>query len=77
MTSDLKIDVLAYVRTDHGFVTTMHDAAPSLIHSHRAPMFNPGSNAEQVSSLRLANPGEEDAEVKIAGAGRRRGFSGE
>ena len=67
MTSDLDIDVLAYVRTDDGFVTTMHDAAPSLIHTHRAPTFNPGSNAEQVSSLRLVNPGEEDAEVTIAG----------
>ena len=67
LTSDLKIDVLAYVRTDDGFVTTMHDAAPSLIHRHRAPTFNPGSNADQVSSLRLVNPGEDDAEVTIAG----------
>ena len=67
VTSDLKIDVLAYVRTDDGFVTTMHDAAPSLIHTHRAPTFNPGSNADQVSSLRLVNRGEEDAEVTIAG----------
>ena len=67
VTSDLKIDVLAYVRTDDGFVTTMHDAAPSLIHAHRAPTFNPGSNADQASSLRLVNPGEEDAEVTIVG----------
>ena len=67
VTSDLKIDVLAYVRTDDGFVTTMHDAAPSLIHTHRAPTFNPGSNADQVSSLRLVNPGEDDAEVTIIG----------
>ena len=67
VTSDLKIDVLAYVRTDDGFVTTMHDAAPSLIHTHRAPTFNPGSNAEQVSSLRLVNPGQDDAEVMIVG----------
>ena len=67
VTSDLKIDVLAYVRTDDGFVTTMHDAAPSLIHTHRAPTFNPGSNADQASSLRLVNPGEDDAEVTIAG----------
>ena len=67
VTSDLKIDVLAYVRTDDGFVTTMHDAAPSMIHTHRAPTFNPGSNAEQVSSLRLVNPGEDDADVTIVG----------
>ena len=44
----------------------MHDAAPSLIHRHRARAFNPGSNAEQVSSLRLVNPGEEDAAAVLA-----------
>lgn len=59
--------MLAYVRTDDGFLTTMHDAVPSLIHTHRAPTFNPGSNADQMSSLRLVNPGEEDAEVMIVG----------
>ena len=56
-----------YVRTDDGFVTTMHEAAPSRIHSHRAAVFNPASNVNQVSSLRLANPGDEDAEVTIVG----------
>ena len=67
LTSESDIEVLAYVRTDDGFVTTMHDAAPSLIHTHRVAVFNPGSNANQVSSLRLANPGDTDAEVTITG----------
>ena len=65
--SESKLEVLAYVRTDDGFVTTMHEAVPSRIHSHRAAVFNPASNANQVSSLRLVNPGDEDAEVSITG----------
>ena len=67
LTSESKLEVLAYVRTDDGFVTTMHEAVPSRIHSHRAAVFNPASNADQVSSLRLVNPGDEDAEVTITG----------
>ena len=67
LTSESKLEVLAYVRTDDGFVTTMHEAVPSRIHSHRAAVFNPASNANQVSSLRLVNPGDEDAEVTIIG----------
>ena len=67
LTSNRKIDVLGYVRTEDGFVTTMHDVAPSLIHTHRAAVFNPGRNTGQVSSLRLVNPGEDDAEVTIKG----------
>ena len=67
LTSESKLEVLAYVRTDDGFVTTMHEAVPSRIHSHRAAVFNPASNADQVSSLRLVNPGDVDAEVSITG----------
>ena len=67
LTSESKLEVLAYVRTDDGFLTTMHEAVPSRIHAHRAAVLNPGSNVDQVSSLRLVNPGEEDAEVTITG----------
>ena len=67
LSSESKLEVLAYVRTDDGFVTTMHEAVPSRIHSHRAAVFNPASNANQVSSLRLVNPGDEDAVVSIIG----------
>ena len=67
LTSESKIEVLAYVRTDDGFVTTMHEAVPSRIHTHRAAVFNPGSNIDQVSSLRLVNPGEQEVEVEITG----------
>ena len=67
LSSESKIDVFAYVRTDDGFVTTMHDAVPSRIHSHRIATFNPASNVNQVSSLRLVNPGDRAVNMEITG----------
>ena len=66
-TSELDIDVLAYIRTPDGFVTAMHDVAPLVDGEHWVAIFNPGSNADQVSHLRLVNPGADDAAVTIAG----------
>ena len=67
LTSDLDIEALAYIRTDSGFVTTVHDVAQvelvegdiggvgdSLL--YRVQFFNPGKNSSQVSRLRLINP---------------------
>ena len=65
LTSDLDIEVLAYVRTDNGFVTAMQDVAPHQGNHHRIALFNPGSNLNQVSLLRLVNPTEEPAPVSI------------
>ena len=45
----------------------MHDVAPSGETHHRVAVFNPGSNRNQESLLRLINPGEETAEVTITG----------
>ena len=67
LTSELDIDVLAYVRTGDGFLTAMHDVAPSAGNVHRVAMFNPGSNRNQASLLRLVNAGDEAAAVTIAG----------
>ena len=67
LSSELDIEVLSYVRTGDGFLTAMHDTAPSEGGRHRIAFFNPGSNASQVSRLRLVNPGEEAAEVSIVG----------
>ncbi len=76
------LEVLSYMRTDDGFVTSLHDVAPLLgpvavidnddgttvlEHRYDVPIFNPGRNTNQVSSLRLVNPGEHPAEVTIAG----------
>ena len=65
--SDLDIEVLAYVRTADGFLTSMHDLVPEADGRHRVAIFNPGSNRSQESRLRLINSGAEDAEVAIRG----------
>ena len=67
LTSDLEIEVLSYIRTTDGFLTAMHDVAPSALTRHRVAVFNPGSNRNQESLLRLINPGDQSAEVKITG----------
>ena len=67
LTSDLDIEVLAYIRTEDGFLTAMHDLAPSLDKRHRLAIFNPGKNTNQVSRLRLVNPGDGAATVTITG----------
>lgn len=67
LTSALDLDVLAYMRTDDGFLTSMHDTVPGIGGVHRVPIFNPGSNRNQVSQLRLINTGDEVAEVTISG----------
>ena len=67
LTSALDIEVLAYVRTEDGFLTSMHDATPAAGNTRRVAVFNPGSNARQVSLLRLANAGSEAAAVTVTG----------
>ncbi|MCZ0942148.1 MAG: hypothetical protein OXJ53_03725 [Gammaproteobacteria bacterium] len=68
LSSDLDIEALSYVRTADGFVTTMHDTAPTMDDgSHRVAFLNPGSNHRQESHLRLVNPGADAARVRITG----------
>ena len=71
LTSDLDVEVLSYIRTTDGFLTAMHDLAPVAEGEHRIAIFNPGSNAAQVSRLRLINPGEAAAQVTIEGVDDR------
>ena len=63
----LDIEPLAYVRTGLGFLTSMHGTVPGALRRHRVPIFNPGSNSNQASSLRLVNPGDVEANVTITG----------
>ncbi|MXY06945.1 MAG: hypothetical protein F4Y55_14065 [Gammaproteobacteria bacterium] len=67
LTSDLDIEVLSYVRHWDGFLTSMHDQAPKSGHRAQVAFFNPASNFNQLSQLRLVNPGAEAAEVTISG----------
>ena len=61
--SPLDIEVLSYVRTDDGFVTAMHDVAAQGM----LPFFNPGSNENQRSILRVANTEAERAKWMTGG----------
>ena len=65
--SGLDVEVLAYLRTDDGFVTSMHDVVPRTGAGRHVAIFNPGGNTSQVSRLRLINRGAETAEVSIVG----------
>ena len=75
--TDLPIEVASYIRTDDGFLTPMHDAAHfyKVTGRHFVPVFNPGSNTDRLSKLRLVNP-DMSREVRVAifgqdDAGRR------
>ena len=62
-----RVEVLSYIRTMDGFVTSMHERAPLTEDGYyRVAFFNPGSNPNQVSRLRLINTGSEDATVSIS-----------
>ena len=66
----LNITPLAYIRTADGFVTAMHDVAPETApgsRRYRVVFINPGANRNQVSRLRLINPGSTAANVEITG----------
>ena len=71
--TDLDVNALGFVRTGRGFLTNMHDlVAPAVAPAREfgtrfvVPIFNPGSNRNQVSKLRLVNPGDEEVAVTIA-----------
>ena len=57
--SSLDIEVLAYIRTPDGFLTSVHDTLPrdEQTSTLNAAIFNPGRNRAQRSSLRLVNAG--------------------
>ena len=65
--SELELTALSYMRTADGFLTSIHDVVPVLGNGYRIVTFNPGSNLNQASRLRLSNPGTEEAEVTIWG----------
>ena len=61
--SALDVEVLSYIRTEDGFVTAMHDVAADAM----APFFNPGSNRNQRSILRVVNTEAEPAKWTTGG----------
>ena len=71
LASDLDLKVLSYIRTADGFVTSMHDVAPSGTAVHQVAFLNPGSNYRQESLLRVVNPGDGAASVAVSGVDDR------
>ena len=65
--SSLDLEVLAYIRTKDGFLTSMHDVVPRTQGRHYVPIFNPASNTEQSSRLRIVNTASGPANVSIEG----------
>ena len=65
--SDLRLEVLAYVRTSDGPLTPIHGEARQPGVWHLVPTFNPAAATRRVSKLRLTNPGEAAASVTIVG----------
>ena len=65
--TDLDIEPLSYIRTEDGFVTSMHEVAQWTSAGYHVPFFNPGSNQMQRSRLRLINPNAASADVIISG----------
>ena len=73
----LAVRVLAFVRHGDGFLTAMHDVLPrDAVGRLVAHTFNPGSNMNQASSLRLVNAGENDEHVSIEGVDDQGGSGG-
>ena len=66
--TDFPFEALAYVRTSDGFVTSVFETANWWdVDVYWVPFFNPGSNRNQVSKLRLVNPKNQTANVAILG----------
>ena len=69
--SDLDLEVGAYIRTADGFLASVHDVVCSAEVGgetvYHVPIFNPASNRNQVSRLRLVNLTRGRVEVTIRG----------
>ena len=63
----LDIEPLAYVRTGDGSLASVHDAVSARSMRHHVPTFNPGSNLDKRSLLRLVNTSGIDTDVVITG----------
>ena len=66
--SDLDLDIAGLFRNPDGFVNIIHDTAPHQSGtSHQVPFFNPASNVNQVSRIRLINTSSQSNQFSISG----------
>ena len=76
LTSDLAVEVQAYVRAQDGAFAEMRETAARDGDRFRIPTFNPGDNLNQVGLLWLFNRGDEPVTVRVRGADVRGGSPG-
>ena len=67
LSSDLDIDVTAYVSTTAGFLTSMHDTVPRTGRRYDVHTFNAADNTAQASRLRIVNPASRPANISVGG----------
>ncbi|WP_338516508.1 hypothetical protein [Alteromonas gracilis] len=68
VTTSGELGVSSYIRTSEGFMTKIGDLVPNTNQtSHIVPMFNPASNVNQVSILRVVNISSDSNDVSILG----------
>ena len=77
LSSELDIQVLAFVRTSGGFLTPVDEGVPQAGRRHEVETFNAADNPEQSSKLRIVNPGSRPAHVAITGIDDKGGSPGE
>ena len=67
ISSESDLSVSSYVETEQGLISVLHDTAPKSGKRHRVAMFNTGNSVGYQSALRLVNPNDDDAFVRITG----------
>lgn len=67
LSTTLVVDVLTYLRAGTGFLTTLHETVGPVGRTYEVVFFNPASNRNQVSRLRVVNDGDAQAQVTITG----------
>ena len=70
LAANVDVEALAYIRTRDGFVTSMHELVEPIntadgVFLYYIRFFNPGSNRNQVSKLRVVNPHPQNVTVGI------------
>ncbi len=67
VSSDNSIEVMSLVETEDGFLTNLSRAVPTASNVHEVLVFNPASNIERRSKLRIVNDGVSQAAITISG----------
>lgn len=65
--TDLELKPMGLIRTPDGFLTTIHDTVSTQGLTWRVPIFNPASNTDQQSILRIVNPNNAAVSLVIEG----------